>query len=76
MAEHLRLTPGEPASYGGLFSSKPLPVDEWVIEVALKVHGRRGGRGLAIWYTKVGRVDVQNGKLDRPCCTTLFSRCL
>lgn len=67
--DYLRLVPPVPLAVGGMFASKPLMSEEWVVELAFRVHGReeetkggghQGGRGLAFWYTKVWvRADVE-----------------
>lgn len=65
ITDYLRLVPPMPLAFGGLFTKKPMMSDEWVVEMAFRVHGRNvvlegekgeghsGGRGLAFWYTKV-----------------------
>lgn len=57
--DFLRLVSPIPLSHGSVFTSKPLDSKEWIVEVALRVHGSfrpgsmRGGRGLGFWYTSV-----------------------
>ncbi|KAM0791212.1 hypothetical protein ACM66B_005693 [Microbotryomycetes sp. NB124-2] len=68
--DFIRLVPPTPLAHGALFSDKPLLAEEWMAEIAFRVHGpavhgladvsedgtpvraHKGGRGLALWYTK------------------------
>ncbi|KAK4048355.1 hypothetical protein OIV83_004877 [Microbotryomycetes sp. JL201] len=68
--DFIRLVPPTPLAHGALFSDKPLQAEEWMAEIAFRVHGpavhgladladdgtpvraHKGGRGLALWYTK------------------------
>lgn len=39
MHDFLRLVPPAPLAHGALFSSKPMLAEEWVVEVAFRMHG-------------------------------------
>lgn len=57
--DFIRLTPPIPLSNGAIFSTSSVKSKEWIVEVALRVHGSsrqggsKGGRGFGFWYTKV-----------------------
>lgn len=57
--DFLRLTPPIPLSNGAIFSTSSVKSKEWIVEVAVRVHGAtrqggsKGGRGFGFWYTKV-----------------------
>ncbi|KAK4053879.1 hypothetical protein OIO90_003716 [Microbotryomycetes sp. JL221] len=79
--DFVRLVPPTPLAHGALFTVKPMGAEEWIAEIAFRVHGpavhglgevsedgapiraRKGGRGLAFWYTKhtnPGPITISN----------------
>ena len=58
--DFLRLVPPIPLAHGAVFATDKFKSSEWIVEIALRVHGSvrttgssRGGRGVGFWYTKV-----------------------
>ena len=56
--DFLRLVPPIPLAHGAVFSTSKFKSSEWIVEIAMRVHGSirggsKGGRGLGFWYTRV-----------------------
>lgn len=67
--DRIELTPASPAGQiGALWNTLPNPYTDWKVEFEFRAQGpnRRGGRGLAFWYTsQVGEPGVVFGNNDR-----------
>ncbi|KAH9825140.1 concanavalin A-like lectin/glucanase domain-containing protein [Melampsora americana] len=40
--DYLRLVTPFPLAYGGIFTEKPIPFDQWSVEIAFRIHGGPG----------------------------------